>query len=216
MNGRSRWAGVLITLARAAGLLALVCGTAAAAAPRAGRTESTLASLLPRFHDVTEGTVTLGGDGRVTEQGRHDELLAAQGRYASLWEAQRSARPDPADAAPGRPPAPAGADRAADDIREGSARAFKSFGRGRKAHERFVGATEGFADFFSGWVRGAQGAARAGRGTAPGFPSGARLVGGARRQQAGPHRRSRGSGRTATEEGTAVELVWTCFSLTFC
>ncbi|MEU4308422.1 ABC transporter ATP-binding protein [Streptomyces rochei] len=30
---------------------------------------------------------------------------------------------------------------------------FKSFGRGRKAHERFVAATEGFADFFSRWVR---------------------------------------------------------------
>ncbi|MEU8456460.1 ABC transporter ATP-binding protein [Streptomyces griseoaurantiacus] len=30
---------------------------------------------------------------------------------------------------------------------------FKSFGRGRRAHERFVRATEGFADFFSGWVR---------------------------------------------------------------
>ncbi len=30
---------------------------------------------------------------------------------------------------------------------------FKSFGRGGKAHERFVRATEGFADFFSGWVR---------------------------------------------------------------
>lgn len=30
---------------------------------------------------------------------------------------------------------------------------FKSFGRGSKAHERFVRATEGFADFFSGWVR---------------------------------------------------------------
>ncbi|MEV5758808.1 ABC transporter ATP-binding protein [Streptomyces tendae] len=30
---------------------------------------------------------------------------------------------------------------------------FKSFGRGRKAHERFVDATEGFADFFSRWVR---------------------------------------------------------------
>ncbi|WP_411575546.1 ABC transporter ATP-binding protein [Streptomyces mutabilis] len=39
-------------------------------------------------------------DGRVTEQGRHDDLIAARGRYASLWEAQRSA----------------------DDIREGSAR----------------------------------------------------------------------------------------------
>ncbi|MBZ6291924.1 ABC transporter ATP-binding protein/permease [Streptomyces olivaceus] len=30
---------------------------------------------------------------------------------------------------------------------------FKSFGRGGKAHERFVRATDGFADFFSGWVR---------------------------------------------------------------
>lgn len=30
---------------------------------------------------------------------------------------------------------------------------FKSFGRGGKAHERFVDATEGFADFFSRWVR---------------------------------------------------------------
>ncbi|MFG6294565.1 ABC transporter ATP-binding protein, partial [Streptomyces rochei] len=39
-------------------------------------------------------------DGRVTEQGRHDELIAARGRYATLWDAQSSA----------------------DDVREGSAR----------------------------------------------------------------------------------------------
>ena len=28
-------------------------------------------------------------DGRVVESGRHDELLAAAGRYAGLWELQR-------------------------------------------------------------------------------------------------------------------------------
>ena len=29
-------------------------------------------------------------DGRVVERGRHDELVAAGGRYATLWHAQRA------------------------------------------------------------------------------------------------------------------------------
>ncbi|WDG32732.1 ABC transporter ATP-binding protein [Streptomyces sp. CA-278952] len=61
-------------------------------------------------------------DGRVTEQGRHDDLLAAQGRYAALWEAQRTAGPDGSDGIPRHRSAPVGTGRRADDIREGSAR----------------------------------------------------------------------------------------------
>jgi ATP-binding cassette subfamily B protein len=60
-------------------------------------------------------------DGHVTEQGRHDDLLAAQGRYAALWEAQRTAGPDESDGIPHHRSAPVGAGRRADDIREGSA-----------------------------------------------------------------------------------------------
>lgn len=61
-------------------------------------------------------------DGRVAEQGRHDDLLAAGGRYAQLWKAQRAVVPDEADGDPGHLSAPVGADSAADDIREVSAR----------------------------------------------------------------------------------------------
>lgn len=61
--------------------------------------------------------------GRVTEQGCRDDLLAVRGRYATQWEAQRSAMPDrtgpPAFPVPATP---AGPDRATDDIREVSAR----------------------------------------------------------------------------------------------
>ncbi len=56
-------------------------------------------------------------DGRVTEQGRHDDLLAGGGRYAALWEAQRTAGPDETDEVPHQR-----AVRAEADIREGSAR----------------------------------------------------------------------------------------------
>ncbi|MDG9682028.1 ABC transporter ATP-binding protein [Streptomyces sp. DH18] len=61
-------------------------------------------------------------DGRVTEQGRHDDLLAAQGRYAALWEAQRTEGPEESDGIPRPRSVPVEAGRRADDIREGSAR----------------------------------------------------------------------------------------------
>ncbi|WP_406143460.1 ABC transporter ATP-binding protein [Streptomyces sp. NBC_01012] len=52
--------------------------------------------------------------GRVTEQGRHEDLVSRGGRYTRLWEAQQAATPSGADAIP--------APRTRDDIREGSPR----------------------------------------------------------------------------------------------
>jgi ABC-type bacteriocin/lantibiotic exporters, contain an N-terminal double-glycine peptidase domain len=47
-------------------------------------------------------TIYVLEDGRLVEQGPHDELLAEGGRYAELWalqrrDADRSARPNPAE-----------------------------------------------------------------------------------------------------------------------
>ncbi|RST10925.1 ABC transporter ATP-binding protein [Streptomyces sp. WAC04770] len=86
----------------------------------AGRTLLVIAHRLSTIRSADR--IVVLEDGRVTEQGSHDDLLAARGRYAALWEAQRSAGPDETDGAPHQPPAPVGADRAADDIREGTAR----------------------------------------------------------------------------------------------
>ncbi|WP_333742589.1 ABC transporter ATP-binding protein [Streptomyces ardesiacus] len=86
----------------------------------AGRTLLVIAHRLPTVRSADR--IVVLEDGRVTEQGRHDDLLAAQGRYAALWEAQPTAVPDESDRTPHHRPAPAGADRATDDIREGSAR----------------------------------------------------------------------------------------------
>jgi len=36
-------------------------------------------------------------DGRIVEQGSHDELLATNGEYAALWTAQAGAGAAPAD-----------------------------------------------------------------------------------------------------------------------
>ncbi|MFF0333396.1 ABC transporter ATP-binding protein [Streptomyces fimicarius] len=86
----------------------------------AGRTLLVIAHRLSTIRSADR--IVVLEDGRVTEQGRHDDLLAADGRYAALWEAQRSAVPDETDGAPRQRPTPASADRTADDIREGSAR----------------------------------------------------------------------------------------------
>ncbi|MFD4985469.1 ABC transporter ATP-binding protein [Streptomyces sp. NPDC058374] len=61
-------------------------------------------------------------DGRVTEQGTHADLLAAEGRYAALWHAQDAGQPDRTDDESRRKPAPATAHGAADDVREGRTR----------------------------------------------------------------------------------------------
>ncbi|MER7837609.1 ABC transporter ATP-binding protein [Streptomyces sp. NPDC096040] len=65
--------------------------------------------------------VALDG-GRITEQGRHDDLLAADGLYARLWEAQQEALPVPSDGVPRQNTARPVAGGTRDDIREGSSR----------------------------------------------------------------------------------------------
>ncbi|MEU0965075.1 ABC transporter ATP-binding protein [Streptomyces sp. NPDC005917] len=65
--------------------------------------------------------VALDG-GRITEQGRHDDLLAADGLYARLWEAQQEALPVPSDGVPRQVTARPVAGETRDDIREGSSR----------------------------------------------------------------------------------------------
>lgn len=86
----------------------------------AGRTLLVIAHRLSTIRSADR--IVVLEDGRVTEQGRHDDLLAAQGRYAALWEAQRTAGPDESDGVPHHRSAPVEAGRRADDIREGSAR----------------------------------------------------------------------------------------------
>ncbi|MFF2523481.1 ABC transporter ATP-binding protein [Streptomyces liangshanensis] len=84
----------------------------------AGRTLLVIAHRLSTVRSADR--IVVLEDGRVTEQGRHDDLLAARGRYATLWDAQRTAPPDEADGAVR--PVTTTAARAADDIHEGSAR----------------------------------------------------------------------------------------------
>ena len=60
------------------------------AAVLAGRTVVAIAHRLHTAHDADRVCVMI--DGRVAELGTHDELLAADGEYASLWRSWRSER----------------------------------------------------------------------------------------------------------------------------
>ncbi|MET0508306.1 MAG: ATP-binding cassette domain-containing protein, partial [Burkholderiaceae bacterium] len=53
----------------------------------AGRTALVIAHRLSTIVDADR--IVVLHDGRIVETGRHDELLAAAGRYAGLWELQR-------------------------------------------------------------------------------------------------------------------------------
>ncbi|MFD0026092.1 ABC transporter ATP-binding protein [Streptomyces sp. NPDC058382] len=62
-----------------------------------GRTGLMVAHRLPQA--ATADRVVVLDEGRVVETGSHDELVAAGGRYAALWEAWSDSRRQPADGA---------------------------------------------------------------------------------------------------------------------
>jgi ATP-binding cassette subfamily B protein len=59
------------------------------------RTAFVIAHRLSTIKDADE--IVVMDDGRIVEQGGHDDLLAAEGEYAALWRAQADARPATAD-----------------------------------------------------------------------------------------------------------------------
>lgn len=63
-----------------------------------GRTGLVVAHRLPQA--ATADRVVVLDEGRIVETGSHDELVAAGGRYAALWEAWSDSRREPADDSP--------------------------------------------------------------------------------------------------------------------
>jgi ABC-type multidrug transport system fused ATPase/permease subunit len=58
-----------------------------------GRTVVAIAHRLHTAHDADRVCVVI--DGKIAELGTHDELVALNGEYASLWSSWRNEKPDP-------------------------------------------------------------------------------------------------------------------------
>ncbi|MGW8380603.1 ABC transporter ATP-binding protein [Streptomyces sp. ODS28] len=92
---------------------------------RENRTQLVIAHRLETIAEAD--TVVVLEDGAVAERGTPAELLAVDGRFAAMWEAQQSWPGDEAEG-PGRPDAPAGGEPA----RDGSARGESVRGEGTR------------------------------------------------------------------------------------